>query len=151
MAEANKQTWQSPRGALRAPAGSTRYARAVESSATRCSPTASNRSARTSATSTGGAPLADAVSRACPASAGLCRMALDLGASHPRARVLGGLFDQRVRQCLDIIEIGVPSRYRVAAQEAVHQLDSGVNPAGLRVPVPEIAQLEVEVRERDCL
>ena len=69
----------------------------------------------------------------------------DLGASRPRVRVLGGLSDQRVREGLDIIEIGVPSRYRVAAQEAMHQLDSGANPAGLRVPVPEISQLDVEV------
>jgi hypothetical protein len=75
----------------------------------------------------------------------------DLGESHPRARVARGLSNQRVGKGLDTIEIGVPSRYRVAAQEATHQLDSGVNPPGLRVPVLEITQLDVEVRERDCL
>jgi hypothetical protein len=75
----------------------------------------------------------------------------DLGESRPRARVLGGLSNQRVREGVDVIEIDVASRYRVSAQEAMHQLDSGVNPAGLRVRMPEIAQLEVEVRERDCL
>jgi hypothetical protein len=75
----------------------------------------------------------------------------DLGESHPCTRVARGLSNQRVRQGLDIIEIGVPSRYRVAAQEATHQLDSDVNPAGARVPVPEIGQLDVEIRERDCL
>jgi hypothetical protein len=75
----------------------------------------------------------------------------DLGESQPRPRVLGGLFDKRICQSFDVVEIGASSRYRVAAQEATHQLDSGVNPAGLRVPVPEITQLDVEVRERDCL
>jgi hypothetical protein len=75
----------------------------------------------------------------------------DLGESQPRARVLGGLFDKCICQSFDVVEIGTSSRYRVAAQEAMHQLDSGVNPAGLRVLVPEITQLDVEVRERDCL